>query len=602
MSIRSLPGLRKIQGLKIKTILNIYKKRKMNKLNIIGLLLLIFISSCRKDINDVTTDETTEPPIIINYTPTVNNITGSLIGQVVDENQQPMAAVKITMNGENYFTDAFGHFIIEEVTMNSAGQLVEAKQNATHFPGSRRFFPQEGVQSRVKIQMIKKEFTDEFSSTESGIVLVEGGAKIEFEPNSIKDDNGNIYEGTVMVASHWMDPTALETLDQMPGNLQGVNTLSEEVALQTFGMIAVELESPNGMPLNIADGKTATITMPLSDELTNSAPEEIPLWSFNEEYGLWQEESYATLQNNSYVGEVSHFSFWNCDDPYSIIFVDATFNDANGNPMNGYLVEIVLGDGSTGTGYTYNTGTVHASVPANEILTFNLYDNCGDVIFSQEYGPFSANSSLGTIVVDNPNANNTVLKGSLRDCDNNLVQNGLVIATMDGIETYHYVTGGVFEFFMTPCMATAQIEVVGVNMDNLEQGTPVTAIAQTTNDLGDLSTCGSFLENYMILTIDGESKTVLNFTTNSSPNGTYMFAEGNNIFVGIGFGGNTVGDYSSNNFIEGISVDDWNIFQNDPFSSFIVTQFDTKAVGTFSGVVSNNGVEVLLEGEFNVNL
>ncbi|MFK8006509.1 MAG: hypothetical protein AB8H03_09065, partial [Saprospiraceae bacterium] len=84
--------------------------------------------------------------------------------------------------------------------------------------------------------------------------------------------------------------------------------------------------------------------------------------------------------------------------------------------------------------------------------------------------------------------------------------------------------------------------------------------------------------------------------------GTYMFAEGSNIFVGIGFGGNTIGDYSDDNFIEGIVIDDWNIFQNDPFTSFTVTQYDTKAVGTFSGLVNNNGVEVFLEGEFNVNL
>ncbi|MFK7774599.1 MAG: hypothetical protein AB8F94_20840 [Saprospiraceae bacterium] len=578
----------------------------MNKLNIIGLLLLIFISSCRKDINDVTENVKNDDPTVLVYTPNVDNITGSLIGQVVDENNQPMSDVKIKMNGEDYFTNEFGHFIINDATMNSLGQVVTAKQDATHFPGSRRFFPQEGVQSRVKIQMITKIFDAEFSAQESAEITIEGGAKVNFEPNSIKDSEGNIYEGFVFVASHWLNPTALETLDKMPGNLQGVNTLSEEVALQTFGMIAVELESPSGEKLNIADGKTATITMPIPDELIASSPEQIPLWSYNEEYGLWQEESSANLQNDTYVGEVSHFSFWNCDDPYSIIFVDATFTDPNGIPLNGHLVEVVLGNGTTGTGYIYNNGTINASVPANEILTFNLYDNCGDIIFSEDFGPFPSNSSLGTIVVDNSNVNNTVIKGTLRDCDNNLVQNGLIIATMDGFPSYHYITGGQFEFYITSCLATAQIEVVGVNMDNLEQGTAVSATAQTVNDLGDLSTCGASLENYMILTIDGDSKTVLNFTTNSTANDTYMFAEGSNIFVGIGFGGIAVGEYSESNFIEGIMLDDWNIQSVNPdlpsFSTFTVTQYDTNAVGTFSGQVENNGVVVLLEGEFNVNL
>lgn len=580
----------------------------MNKLNIIGFLLLILISSCRKDINDVTENETTDPPIILTYTPSVNNITGDLIGQVVDENNQPMSDVKIKMNGENYFTNVFGHFIIKDVTMNSLGQHVEAFQNATHFPGSRRFFPQEGETSRIKIQMIKKEFNNEFSALEGATVLIEGGANVEFEPNSIKDANGNIYEGTVMVASHWLDPLAKETLDKMPGNLQGVNILSEEVALQTFGMIAVELESPNGERLNIVDGNSATITMPVSDELLSIAPDEIPLWSFNDEYGLWQEESFATLLNNTYVGKVEHFSFWNCDYPFPIVQVDGTFTDTDGNPLGGYLVEVELGNGSVGTGYTYNTGTIYGMFPANEILTFNLYDNCGDLIFSQDFGSFTTTTSIGTIAVSNPSANNTTIKGTLRDCDNNLVMNGLVIATMNGYSTYHYITGGEFEFFMTPCLASTEIEVYGVNLDNLEQGAPVIATAQTINDLGDISICGSSLNNYLKLTIDGESRYVFDLTVNVNAgggNGTYMYTEGSNLFIGIGFGGTTIGDYSTDNFIEGIMIDDWNIWQNSgsaPFSSFTITQFDTKLIGSFSGQVENNGVPVFLEGEFNITL
>ena len=40
--------------------------------------------------------------------------------------------------------------------------------------------------------MIKKEFNAEFSAQESAEILIEGGAKVKFEPNSIKDTDGNI--------------------------------------------------------------------------------------------------------------------------------------------------------------------------------------------------------------------------------------------------------------------------------------------------------------------------------------------------------------------------------------------------------------------------
>lgn len=581
----------------------------MNKLNIIGLLLLIFISSCRKDINDVTENVTTDPPAILNYVPIVENITGSLIGQVVDENNEPMADVKIKMNGLDYFTNQYGHFIINDVTMNSRGQLVQAFQNATHFPGSRRFFPKAGVQSKVKIQMIKKDFTDEFAATDGGEITMNGNAKVVFEPGSIKDSNGNNYEGTVMVASHWLDPMATATLDQMPGNLQGVNLTSDEVALQTYGMIAVELQAPDGEKLNIADGKTAQVSVPVADEQLANAPDEMPLWSYNEEYGLWAEESSATLQNDVYVGEVSHFSFWNWDYPYELIEFDVTFTDQNDTPLSDFIFSVSLANGAVAYGYPDANGVLSGLVPANEVLTLTVQDFCGDVVFTQEVGPFSTNTSLGTIVLTLDPAYTTTIQGTLIDCNGDAVTNGVVIATIDGYSSYYYVTDGAFDQLLTvPACATvtSDYSIVGVNLDTPEQGLPVTATAQTNNDLGDLSTCGSSLENYILLTIDGETKYVLEVGTDPGGTFTYLYGGGTNAAAGIGFEGTTVGDYSSSNFIEIIEVDGWGIQSISPdlpaFSNFQVTQYDTKIVGTFSGQVINNGTEVFLEGEFNVTL
>lgn len=582
----------------------------MNKLNIIGLLFLILISSCRKEINDFKENTITDSPTIINFEPIIDNISGSLIGQVIDENNQPMVSVKVTINSQPYYTNDYGHFIINDVTMNSRGQLVTIQREG-YFDGSRRFFPKEGVQSRVKIQLIKQEFNHEFSAEAGGEVVMNGGAKVTFQPNSIKDADGNIYQGIVKVASHWMDPLADETLDKMPGNLQGVNQASEEVALETFGMIAVELESASGDKLNIADGKTAEISMPVSNIQLADAADVIPLWSYNEEYGLWAEESSATLQNNTYVGEVSHFSFWNCDYPYDLVEFDVTFVDDNNTPLVNFIFNISITNGPVLNAYPDANGLLSGLVPANENLTISLKDVCGDVLFTQDVGPFATNTSLGTITISLPPIYNTTIQGTLVDCDGNTVLNGIVIATIEGNTTHHYITGGTFDILLTipPCSnLTSDYSIVGVNLDIPEEGIPVSATTQTTNDLGDLSTCGSALENYMIVTINGESKYILNMTVYSQTGSgwTYMESGSANLFAGIGFGGDSVGDFSANNYIEGLSIDSWNIHEISnifsTFSSFIVTQYDTKLVGTFSGQVLNNGVEVFAEGEFNINL
>ena len=70
--------------------------------------------------------------------------------------------------------------------------------------------------------------------------------------NKLKDGKvvEDTYTGNVNVAMTWLDPTA-EDLDQrMPGSLLGFDNESTVVSLETFGMIGVELTDDNNNPLN----------------------------------------------------------------------------------------------------------------------------------------------------------------------------------------------------------------------------------------------------------------------------------------------------------------------------------------------------------------
>ena len=66
------------------------------------------------------------------------------------------------------------------------------------------------------------------------------------------------------------------------------------------------------------------MSIPVGSTQTSSAPAEIPLWYFDETNGVWKEEGKATLQGNEYVGEVSHFTFWNCDISWDLIYLDGS--------------------------------------------------------------------------------------------------------------------------------------------------------------------------------------------------------------------------------------------------------------------------------------
>ena len=79
----------------------------------------------------------------------------------------------------------------------------------------------------------------------------------------------------------------------------------------------------------------------------------------------------------------------------------------------------------------------------------------------------------------------------------------------------------------------------------------------------------------------------------------------------IFFNGTTIGDYSDANFVEwisdqtqGITLTPVNPNGGLSFTSFNVTEYDSKLIGTFGGpaINVNTGIQVQIQGDFNINL
>nr|MCU0346754.1 Ig-like domain-containing protein [Saprospiraceae bacterium] len=429
--------------------------------------MLVTFFACRKDVDEVTTDETTYvPPILEQWVQPIRNVNGTLIVFVSNEAGEPVPDAKVKLGNLTLTTDQYGHAFFRDAGLNAEGSFITV-ENAAYFTGSRRFFPVDGAETRVRVELIAKQFDHSFASQDGGLVELNGGASITFPENSIRKADGTPYNGTVKLAAHWLDPANPRTLDRMPGNLQGINNQGTEVVMATYGMVVAELQDEAGNPINILKGKTATIKMPVPTSLLANAPAEIPLWSYYEDYGVWAEEGKATLQNGAYVGEVSHFSFWNCDYPYPLVDFTATFVDENGNPLVNYWVTLTPTSGWAGTGYTDSNGTTSGKVPKDETFTLEVLDQCGNAIFTLPVGPFTADVDLGQVVVTNSALNTTTLTGQLVDCNNQPILNGIAIFQFDGQTVYEYTTTGSFDISFSTCSSSDVVIITGVDMDEL---------------------------------------------------------------------------------------------------------------------------------------
>ncbi|MEM8909569.1 MAG: carboxypeptidase-like regulatory domain-containing protein, partial [Bacteroidota bacterium] len=549
----------------------------LKTLTLLSTLLCLTFFACNKEgITPFPSSPTSS--ILENFTPKVEEVTASVSGFVVDDNGDPVSNALVRLNNNSLTTDEYGHFFLEDLTMNSRGTVVRVEKGG-FFKGSRRFFPVAAQQNRLTIQLLKKSFDQSFSSSTGGQISLPSGATIDFEADGIQRADGGAFSGTVQVAAQWMDPTQSATMDQMPGNLQGVNAQSEEVSLATFGMMAVELQDENGALLNIANGSSAQLTMPVPASLQEDAPEEIPLWSYDEDYGLWVEESVATLKNGAYVGDVTHFSFWNCDHPFPVVEFSLKLIDESAVGVTNTLVTIeVLKFGtSIGSGYTDEQGMLTGLIPANEPLILRVFNVCGEELYTQTIGPFSDKVDLGNIPIFDTQENLTKISGTL-ECNGAPSTSGLLIVEFDGQTLYHYIEEGTFSFSFTTCETTTSVNVRTIDFTDGSQSDESTVNAGVATNLGVIQTCVVTVDNYLRLNIDGEEAFYANATSYSGLVWTSVEValgptEG---FINIGFDGKEVGDYGgSENSINMIADESRGWFFDDetPMDNFEVTEY-----------------------------
>lgn len=282
------------------------------------------------------------------------------------------ARVKSGYGTEEVFTDNNGVFFLNDIVVyNRLGYITITKEG--YHEASRSFLPLESGSNRVNIQLLPMELSGSFSSTSGGIVS-SNLLQLDFPANAI-EQNGQAYTGTVNVYAVALDPSSPEMFDQMPGELLGGMNDSLQM-LRSVGMAAVELRDENMNELQLAEGGSVALTFNIPSALQADAPETIDWWSFDEALGIWMHEGVAQRQGNQYLGQASHFSWWNCDVPENFNDFNGSINTVDGDPISDAQVNVVSPTLGTGTTYTNAEGLFTGRVPKNQTHTLNINLTC----------------------------------------------------------------------------------------------------------------------------------------------------------------------------------------------------------------------------------
>lgn len=475
-------------------------------------LSVFMVTGCQRDLIDPGGNGNPPPPPPPAGGGVNDNImvTAGVRGIVVDENNRPVENATVASGTNTTTTDRYGTFRLNNISLSKANGYVKVTKSG-YFTGSRTFISTAGRTHNVRIKLLLKTNAGNFAGSAGGTVNISGGGKLVMPANAITDASGNTYAGTVNVAMTWIDPSSNDLPNIIPGDLRGLTTTNEERGLQTFGMLGVELTGSTGQALKIATGKTAELTFPVPAALQASAPATIDLWNFDETKGRWKQEGTATKSGNNYIAQVSHFSFWNCDAPFPLVEVCMTvINSADNVPLNNIQVRIKRPNGSSAYGRTDSLGNLCGKVPKNEALVLEILGQCNNVVFSQNIGPFSSDASLGTITVTLPATSSLTITGTLVNCTNANVTNGVAVIYTSNANTYSVpVTNGAFSLTLVRCdNTTVNFSILGVDYATLQQGNPVSGSGTTgTVSVGSIQVCGTSSAQFIEFLIDGSPNT-----------------------------------------------------------------------------------------------
>lgn len=464
------------------------KEKKLTTKLLTVLSIFLIISSCSKkeeSPNPIGNNYTNNPTVPENkYIPPAVTFTTTVSGFVQDINGNPIQNAVVSTGNKTFTTDENGAFELIDAPFTGDFCYIKA-QKSDYFTASTTIHGQAGSSYTTQLIMTAQKGLQSFNAAEAKTITLPSGAKVDFPANAIKRLDGTPYTGKVFVATEHINPADPNFSLLIPGgDLRAFGAEGNEVQLFSYGMLNVEIRDASGSYLQLAEGKKATLTMPVPANMQSKAPAIIPLWYFDENKGIWIEEGEAKLQNGIYTGEVSHFTPWNCDWRGPRAFLKGILVDCEGEILPNTRVNV-----GQITISTNENGEWKCWVPAGIEIEIGSYNSSwrtnGSIIIKAPILTEGQEYNIGKVSTKCQ----AKVKAKIKDCDNNPF-NGYAILKVNTNEIRVQIKNGNFNIEIFQNMGeNASLAFFQPQKGQLTFTDIVLPVSENKLDLGDITAC-----------------------------------------------------------------------------------------------------------------
>jgi len=410
--------------------------------------IILLLSACDREEIDIEEEE------IVTIDLPGDMVRTGVDGYISTVDGVAIADAEVKLGNTVVHTDENGTFRIKDIELLSSGSLITVQKNG-YYVNAKNIKAKEQIGANVKMRLSSRVRSTSFQTSVGVDYTGPQGERLKVPAGAIVDLDGNSYSGQVDLYVNWIDPTAVNGASVVPGDLRGLDVDNKFVQLATMGLLAIELETPNGEKLELDPNFNAEIEIPIPASLLATADTSIPLSYFDETVGYWIENGNAVLSGSNYKGSIDRFDFWNCSLAFSTVALSGNVNSVLGIPYSAVQVNVKSEGKLVGYGWTNEDGSFNVQVPAGENLQLEVYSNCVDEIYSQSISALSGDKVLDLITIGQ-GSNSQLISGIVLGCDNTPITDGYVIMQIDGASEIAYLTEQ-GEFFKLINICEAQV-------------------------------------------------------------------------------------------------------------------------------------------------
>lgn len=270
-----------------------------------GVSLVLLVVGCTRTVErglpNTEVQEQAVPPAPVDDTRGV----ATLSGQVTTLPRSGSSNAIVEACGLTATTDAQGWFRIQGEALIGC-KTVKARrpgQVATSHPIHLR----DNLHGTAHLVLPPPSTSRRIAATEPVVLGKPGEAQITLPGGGFRTAAGQSWDGDVEVRWVWLKGP--EHIASAPGAMKTATG-----SLESFGMVGVELATPEGDPLKFAG--TAEVRFPLSATAPFKPGDQAPLYHFADDGGPWTLAGTGRISEaREFVAQVDSFSWWNCDQP-----------------------------------------------------------------------------------------------------------------------------------------------------------------------------------------------------------------------------------------------------------------------------------------------